>query len=822
MIKNHGEKTAISFGSNQITYKHLFGKIEKFSSLYDLGKGERVVIFSENRPGWIYAFYSVWMKSAVAIPIDYLSTIPEVVNILKDSTPSVILVSSAKKSDLEKAVAKAEILCRIVVIDEWDQFEPDLVSDSSFPEQHHDDTAVIIYTSGTTGSPKGVMLSYKNILANIKPISEIIPIYHPQSRVMILLPLHHIFPLIGSMIAPLYVGGMTAISPSLTSEDIMGTLQNNKITLIIGVPRLYAAIHKGIIDKINKSFIARLLFSMAKTVNSQKFSRLIFGTVQKKFGGAMEFLVSGGAALDPEVGNTFKTLGFEVLEGYGMTEASPMITFTRPGRVHIGSPGEALPGIEIRIVDGEITAKGDNIMKSYYNRPEETDEVIKDGWLFTGDLGYLDNKGFLFITGRKKEIIILSNGKNINPVELEEKILISPLVKDCGVFYHDQQLQIVIVPDSTNHETVVSENLVDKMRHEVIEPLNQSVSSYKRITGVYITNEELPRTRLGKLQRFKLSEYAKEEQPETNLEIIPQTEEYNMISGYISVEKGKNVKPYHHLELDLGLDSLDRVGLQVYIQQTFGVDIEASELPTFGSVEKLADYIAEKKTRIEESKFNWTDVLREKVSFKLPVSWLPSRIMLRLSKLLLQLYFRFRFKGMENIPEGPCIIAPNHQSFFDGLFVTALLRTKQIRKTYFYAKSDHVKMPFLKFLAKKNNVIIVDLNKNLKESIQKMAEVLKNKKKLIIFPEGTRSTNGNLGHFKKTFAILSSELNIPIIPVSIDGAFNAFPKGSIFPKPWKKVRVEFLKPVYPGNNNYDTLTDIVRDRIENNLKNRLV
>lgn len=815
MIKNHGEKTAISFGSNQITYSNFFGKIEKFSSLYELGKGEHAVVYSENRPGWFYAFYSVWMKSGVAIPIDFMATVSEVAYILKDSTPSVVFVSADKRNDMELAIAQAEILTRIVIIDESDHFEPELLSANGFTENQPNDVAVIIYTSGTTGSPKGVMLTYKNLLANVRPISEIIPIYHPQCRAMVLLPLHHIFPLIGTMVAPMFVGGMSAISPSMTSEDIMGTLQNNKITIIIGVPRLYAAIRKGIVDKINKSSVARMLFGLAKKINSQKFSSLVFGTVHRKFGGAVEFLVSGGAALDPVVGNDFKTLGFEVLEGFGMTEAAPMITFTRPGRVRIGSPGEALPGCEIRIVDGEITVKGDNIMKGYYKRPGETAEVIKNGWLFTGDLGHLDNKGYLFITGRKKEIIVLSNGKNVNPIELEEKILVSPLIKDCGVFFLEDQLHVVIVPETNLDEAV---DLKDKMRHEVIEPLNQTLSSYKKIFGIYLTNEDLPRTRLGKLQRFRLAEYAKEDQPETELEEAPQTEEYHMIADYINVEKGKIVKPYYHLEFDLGLDSLDKVGLQVYIQQTFGIDIEASELTGFGSVEKLALYVGEKKTKMEESKFNWTDVLRERVSFKLPVSWLPASLMMRISKLFLQLYFRFKFKGMENIPEGPCIIAPNHQSFFDGLFVTALLRTRQIRRTYFYAKAQHVKLPLLKFLANKNNIIVVDLNKNLKESIQKLAEVLRNQKNLIIFPEGTRSINGNLGQFKKTFAILSRELDIPIVPVSIDGAYNALPKGSIFPRPWKKVRVEFLQPVYPGEYSYDTLADMVRDRIENNLE----
>lgn len=817
MIKNYGEKVAISFGTNQITYGNLFGKIEKFSSEYELGRGAHAVIYSENRPGWFYAFYSIWKKSGVPIPIDFMATVSEVAYIIKDSTPSVVFVSAAKKSDMEKAITQAEILTRIIVIDEFDQFEPELVSNENFTSYQPDNVAVIIYTSGTTGSPKGVMLTYQNLLANIKPISEQIPIYHPNCRVMVLLPLHHIFPLIGTMVAPMAVGGMSAISPSMTSEDIMATLQNNKITIIIGVPRLYAAIRKGIVDKINKSAVARLLFGLAKKINSQKFSKKIFGTVHRKFGGAVEFLVSGGAALDPEVGNDFKILGFEVLEGYGMTEAAPMITFTRPGRVRIGSPGEALPGTEIRIVDGEITAKGNNIMKGYYNRPDETAQVLKGGWLFTGDLGHLDNEGYLYITGRKKEIIVLSNGKNINPVELEDKILTSQLVKDCGVFYQEDQLHVVIQPDFDVTGPISHAELVEKMRYEVVEPINQTISSYKRISGVYITNEDLPRTRLGKLQRFKLSEYAKEEIPEIDEATSELSEEYRMIAEYIHVEKGKKVKPIHHLEFDLGLDSLDRVGLQVYIQQTFGIDIEASELPKFGSVEKLAYYVADKKTRMEESKINWTDIIKEKVNFKLPVSWLPTTIMLRVSKFFLHLYFRFRFKGLENIPDGPCIIAPNHQSFFDGLFVTALLRTKQIRKTYFYAKAQHVKMPFMKFLARKNNVIVVDLNKNLKESIQKMAEVLKNKKNLIIFPEGTRTISGQLGEFKKTFAILSRELNIPIVPVSIDGAYNALPKGSFFPRPWKKVRVEFLQPVYPGNNSYNDLADIVRERIENNL-----
>ncbi|ASB50226.1 AMP-binding protein [Alkalitalea saponilacus] len=812
MLKNHGSKVAISYGNEQITYSNFFGKIELFSSLYDIGKGEHAVIYSENRPGWFYAFFSIWEKSGTAIPVDFMATVEEVSYILKDSAPSVLFVSAEKRPDAEKAVEKAGIITKVIEIDQYDLFQPEQISDNEFPEFNPDDTAVIIYTSGTTGSPKGVMLSYENLMANIRAVSDIIPIYTKNSRVMVLLPLHHIFPLVGTMIAPMYVGGRVAISPSMTSEDIINTLQQNQITILIGVPRLYAAIRKGIVDKINKSAIAKTLFALAKRVNSPAFSRKIFGTVHKKFGGYLKHLVSGGASLDPVVGSDFQTLGFEVLEGFGMTESAPMLTFTRPGMVRIGSPGQALPGTTLKIVDGEIIAKGKNIMKGYYNRPEETAQVLKDGWLYTGDLGYIDDDGYLYITGRKKEIIVLSNGKNINPVELEVKILASELVRDCGVFLSEDQLHAVIIP-----EDLTGNDLHSQIQSSVIEPLNQAVSSYKKIMRFYITWEELPRTRLGKLQRFKLADFAIEEEKETSFEAGELSEEFEMIAGFIASEKNKKVYPQHHLELDLGMDSLDKVGLQVYINQNFGVDIEAAELSGFGTVEKLVNYVSEKKTKMEDGKINWTEILREKVNFKMPVSWFSTRIMMRLSRFFFHLFFRFRSRGVENIPSGPCIIAPNHQSYFDGLFVSALLRTRQIRQTYFYAKAQHVKKPFLKFLANRNNVIVVDLNRNLKESIQKMAEVLKREKNLIIFPEGTRSESGQLGEFKKTFAILSRELNIPVVPVSIEGASDALPKGSIFPRFWKKVRVEFLQPVYPGEYSYEHITNAVRTRIAENM-----
>lgn len=287
-----------------------------------------------------------------------------------------------------------------------------------------------------------------------------------------------------------------------------------------------------------------------------------------------------------------------------------------------------------------------------------------------------------------------------------------------------------------------------------------------------------------------------------------------MIASFLEKEKGRAVRPVYHLEMDLGLDSLDKVSLQAFLQQTFGISPEPQHMADFKDVKALAQWVAERKTKMEESHINWKEILQEKVSLRLPASWITGNIALWSSKLFFKLYFRFYSSGVDKIPDGPCIIAPNHQSSFDGLFVSSWLRFGQARKTYFYAKEKHIKQAWLKFLANRNNIIIMDLNNNLKESIQKMGEVLKSNRKIIIFPEGTRTLNGKMGDFKKTFAILSSELNVPIVPVSIKGAFEAMPKGSFIPKPWKKVTVEFLDPIYPGQHTYDTLSQLVRTKIQ--------
>ncbi len=332
-----------------------------------------------------------------------------------------------------------------------------------------------------------------------------------------------------------------------------------------------------------------------------------------------------------------------------------------------------------------------------------------------------------------------------------------------------------------------------------------------------VVNEPLPRTRLSKLKRFLLPKLETNLQTKQEIVAEPVFQPYILIKEFIQQQKEISVHPNDHLEIDLGLDSLDKVNLQVFLEQTFGVKMDEKEILSFPDVLKLAENIQERKTKLAVEAIDWGKILSEELDVKLPESWFTHNLMKHFAKIFLKFYFRLSSEGLENLPNGPFILAPNHQSFLDGLFVAVFLRNKVLKKTYFYAKEKHVKNKILKFIADKSNVIVMDLS-DLRTSLQKLAEVLKNGRNLIIFPEGTRSFNGELGDFKKTFAILSRELNVPVVPVAIDGANRALPRGKIFPRPYKRVRVKFLSPITPSNHTYESLKNIVFEKVAGSLK----
>jgi len=819
LLKEHPGIAIIS-GKRNVSYTELLYRTHLFSTKSPAAFGAKTIIFSENREGWIYALLGIWSNHGIAVPVDVTSTTSEIAYILKDCQPACIWTSVKKADIISQALSEAEMNTPVALIDDYETVEI-TETEKSYVSYNENDTSLIIYTSGTTGAAKGVMLSFRNIIANVDSVSKDVHIFSPRLRTMVLLPLHHVLPLMGSVVAPLMVGGGIAIAPSMMPMDIMETLQKGKIGIIIGVPRLWQTLYNGIKQKIDASPVTKFLFWSCKKLQCMPLSRFVFQSVRKKMGGRLTYCVSGGAALDKEIGVGLRTLGLSVLEGYGMSETAPMISFTRPDDIIPGCVGKPMPSVTVDIRDGEIYVKGPNVMQGYYNNPTETAAVIgQDGFLRTGDLGYFDKKGRLYITGRSKEIIVLSNGKNINPAEIEYKLdKYIQYVKESAVMQDGDALRAIIVPQQ-NISAQSDEEIEDLLKLRILQPYNETVAPYKRIMNISVYHGELPRTRLDKLQRFKLPLLLNDTNTakKTAAFVEPTFPEYQIIKNYISKEKNVTVRPTDHLETDLALDSLDKISFQAFIETTFGLEIDQKRLLAFNNVTELAEYVADFKSFIEQEDIDWNDIINHDNSdVKLPATWITGFVITKIFKALSKFYFHLKAIGLENIPKHtPVIFASNHQSYFDGMFVMANLNKSIIRKTYFYAKDEHVKNWFVKILANKHNVIVMN-SSNIRISILKLSKVLKQGKNIIIFPEGTRTHDGNLNEFKKTFAILSKELSIPIVPVYISGAYHAFSRKAKIPHR-KPVAVEYLPAYNPREEeSYEEIAKNIQQIIEQKM-----
>ena len=811
--RNNLEKSYLITQNKHFTGNELLFWIQQYSFLIDNRNFKKVGIYSENRVEWIFAFYAALQSNCLAVPIDYLASDEDVAYIIDDCQPELLFMSSAMQESYQKVVQKSSFHPQIIIFEDLQEKTANQDQSKWKGPDDNDTTAVIIYTSGTTGNPKGVMLSYTNILANIKAVIDA-KIFTPECQVLMLLPLHHVFPLIGSMMAPLYAGGTIVICPSMQTEDLMRTLAENQVTVMIGVPRLYDLIYKGLMAKINSSFVAKTFLKFVFLIKSRKIGKILFKKVHAGLGGHLAYMIAGGAALNKEVGLFFYAIGFDILEGFGMTEAAPMITFPRLGNIKIGSTGQALPGLTLEIRDGEIVAKGPNIMKGYYNRPEETAEVIKDGWLYTGDLGRIEKGGFLYITGRKKEIIVLSNGKNINPLELEIKLEKgSPAIKEAGVFMHKELLHAVIFPDFQYLSDNKIEDVQSFFRDSVISPYNAATSPSKQIRQFTLVNQELPRTRLSKLQRFKLEELINSKVSERIRPQEPETLEYKVLKSLIQSHVEMDVSPDDHIVFDVALDSLGKLGLIDQIDKTFGIKMTEEQLIKFSSIRATSEFIGIHKQFYKQEDASWMERMKDDAKVDLPRSSFLLRMIVGSVRSISNLFIKIEGRGFENIPEGPCFFASNHQSKLDAFLILSYLDDKTLRNTYAYAKKDHVNGAVRRYVARHTNVIVMDLAKDLKESIHKMAEVVKLGKKILIFPEGTRTSTGEMGPFKKTYAILSAELNIPIVPISLSGAFYGEPTDR-FRIRRTKIVVAFLPAINPEGLSPDDLNNLVKQKIE--------
>lgn len=806
-------KTAIIYDGKEISYKEAIVKSKIFSQEFPIENEDKVIIFMENRPELLYSFLGTWDKSGTCVCLDASLSGEELVYYINDSDSKYIYTSKGNLPKVQKALEISRKTLGIAVVDEIEdkEFDGELVINAPAPEN----VALMLYTSGTTGNPKGVMLKFDNILINVEGLDKY-NMFVQEDIVLALLPMHHIFPLLGSGVIPLAKGATIVFLKEMSSQAMVDAFQKYKVTMMIGVPRLWEMLHQKIMEKINASKVTKGIFKLAEKIDNISFSKKIFKKVHDNFGGNLRFFVSGGSKLDPKIARDFLTLGIKICEGYGMTETAPMISFTPLNEIMPGSAGKILPGIEVKIADdGEIIARGRNVMKGYYKRPEATAETIdKDGWIHTGDLGEIKNN-YLYVTGRKKEMIVLSNGKNINPIEIEQWIMgKTNLIQEIVVAEIDSVLTAVIYPNFQKISEEKVTNIKETLKWGVIDSYNGKAPNYKKILDIRIVQEEMPKTKIGKIRRFMIPEMLKGKDNENIVIEEPKFEEYTMLKDYLVKVKKKPVTPFAHIELDLGMDSLDMVELLTYLESTFGIKASEELIIENSTVEKLAEYIKENRGENVIEEVNWKEYLNKDIDVEFPKSNIVIKIGKAILWIVFKLYIRVKKEGAENITTDPVIYAGNHQSFLDAFLFNHVVPTNVLNNVYYLAKVKHFSKGYMKTLGENSNVILVDINKNLGEVLQTLAMVLRSGKSVAIFPEGARTRDGKMLEFKKAFAILAKELNIPIVPFGIKGAFEAFPSNSKFPKS-SNVEIKFFERIEPKDMSYEEIVEKTRDCISN-------
>lgn len=809
----------VDFENNHINYIDLVNNIKYYSDNFiNLEENKFGLIIMENRPEWIYSFFTIWDKNSAAIAIDAQSSPKEILYVLEDSNPDIIMCSNETEKNILEAISNYNFKDNIKVLN-VDNFKIDdekmkKIANSEFelrnPEGNQ--TAAMLYTSGTTGSPKGVMLTYNNLMTEMEGIYEK-GIFDHRDQILALLPFHHVLPLTATVLLMLRYQTSIVFVRKIASKEIFEALEKNRVTALIGVPRVFKLFYDGIKQQIDAKFITRAIFKIMSKSKSIPLKRKVFSKVHKKFGGHLDFIVAGGAKLDPEIARFYETLGIYSLEGYGLTETSPVIAVNSKKERKIGTIGKKLYNVDVKIENEELWVKGPIVMKGYYNKPEKTAEVMtEDGWFKTGDLAKIDEEGYITIIGRRNSMIVLSNGKNIDPETLENRLIAKSdkLIKEAGIFNHQNKLAAIIIPDLLECRKRNINNVKTYIKN-IVEDYNLSAHNYEKVLDYKVFEEELPKTRVGKLRRFMLPNLYEQNVVKKAKVVEPDNEVYKILKEYVKKAKGIEPQPEENLELEIGMDSLDIVEFFAYIENNFGLQLDEEKFAEMPNLKLLSEYINEKAVKIENNEINWKQIIEEAKPIKDDKNRWITKFLKVFLDVIIKIYFRIQRNGREKLDPKPKIYVSNHQSFIDSLILGSLLPKSILYNTIFLAIDWYFKKFPLKLLVSNGNVILIDINKNIRKSVEEIVGYLKSGKNVLIFPEGARTKDGKVAEFKKVFAIISKELGIDVQCLGIKGGFEAYSRYMKFPKP-KKIKVAVLDTIKPEGS-YEEIAEKAKEII---------
>jgi long-chain acyl-CoA synthetase len=772
---------------------------------HGITEGDRVLLIGANEPAWPMIYFGVLLADATVVPVDHDMSVDEVSRIAQ--TAKARLIIHHEEWRLESDPSLSEWSCLT-----WGDClsAPPIAEAEVTLKSRRSQLASLLFTSGTTGDPKGVMLSHENFCSLVANLHQVFKVSH-RDRFLSVLPLFHTFEFSGGLLMPLSVGAQITYVSDREGPTLRKAMKEIRPTGMIGIPALWDVLEKRIKSQVeDRGEVAKILFKASTALNRQarhlglNLGPTLFSEVHKNLGGQVRYLISGGAALNQQTLDIFEGLGFELLEGYGLTEAAPVLAVRRPGdRKGSGSVGKALPQVEIKIKDpdaegiGEVLARGPNVMQGYLDQADATAAVLKDGWLYTGDLGYLDQNQQLVLTGRSKELIVTSSGKNVYPDELEPIFADHPFIKE---------ISIVGIPDPQGDERVaalivLTEEAPEEAHSEIkahINVINAVRADHQRLRTYRFWPTDLPRTATRKIQRtqvklelLRLLEVSKEtrrvasQHTHQSLHLSPQQKWlYSAISALTDTEVDR-MTPTTHIISDLGLSSLQRVELRMMIEDRLGTPLESELFMGADTLDQLQKLL-EGKAIINADQNTTTDDNERPLWQRLPspVKGLGQKTIDLGRGVAFNTLFKIKVKGREHIPfNQQSIVIANHTSHLDlGLIKEALNSYGDelcalAAQDYFF--DDEYKDALLSQFTR---ILPVDRTAPLERSLKAAEDAIAQGYNVLIYPEGTRSGDGELIDFKLGVGYLQRKTKLPILPLYLKGTYRAFPKGENVPK----------------------------------------
>jgi len=753
-----------------------------------VGSGDRVLIWGPNSSWWGVAYWGIMLRGAIAVPVDFMSDRARAGMIEQLTEAKVVLQSRFKPERLPAANS--------ILLEDLQYLLEDVQPSAERPHPSPGDIAQLIYTSGTTGNPKGVILTHKNLLANLFQINQQVPIITPHFSFLSLLPLSHMFEQMGGFFTPLYRGASVIYPRTLKPSAIMDALSEEDIYVIMSVPRLQQLLKTTIERELSEKHLQDLFGALSRLAAElpRDLRRLMFYPVQKKFGRNFTVFVSGGASLDPEVFNFWNNMGFTVLEGYGLTECSPVLCVNTMERQVAGAVGPPLPGIQLKLVEKELLARGDNIFPGYYRNEQATREAFTaDGWFRTGDIAEIGADGWVAIKGREKELIVTGAGVNVYPDELEGVLNKLSGVKESCVLGMErgggEEVHAVLLLDGSGVKP-----------EEIVGEANRHLDALHQITGFSVWQEpEFPKTTTLKIKKFQVKEELKKGAAQG--EGGASKDQLINLLARVTGTSAAEIHEESLLVADLGLTSIARLELVNFLEQEYRLDIEDSQVGPQTRVSELRRIVTRREKVKHRGHFRfWTN--------SAPVKGLRALGDALFLHPLYNLFATLEVRGAERLESlpGPVVFVANHLSYLDQPSVMCAL-PKEIRyrtataawEEFFFG--DHHGLDLLwRLFTYQYGTLFLNLfplpqTSGFSGALKFMGKLADRGINTLIFPEGAHSRDGRMHDFQLGLGFIVKELGIPVVPIKIDGTQRVLPPEASFPKRGT-VTVTFGEPLH--------------------------